>query len=130
MKKRYFKKGSEIIKEGTLSECAYIVESGRVKVSKTLSSGEEQVIGVLEENDIFGEMGLIDSLPRSATVVALEDCTISIITQEVFNSLSKHNPGALVPILKVLVNRLRIALNILEGFEEQRNLREPIKAEG
>ena len=99
-----------------MSDCAYIIESGRVQVSKTLSNGAEQVIGILE-NDIFGEMSLIDSFPRSATVLALEDCTISVMTQEIFNSLSKHNPKALMPILKVLVSRLRKVLNILERVE-------------
>mgnify|MGYP003982890517 CR=1 FL=1 len=129
MKKRYFKKGAEIIKEGTLSDCAYIIESGSVQVSKILSNGEEQVIGVLEENDIFGEMSLIDGLPRSATVLALEDCTISVMTPEVFNSLSKRNPEALMPILKVLASRLRKALNILEQVEGQKTLIQPVPAE-
>ena len=119
MKKKYFKKGAKIIEEGTLSDCAYIIESGRVQVSKIMSNGEEQVIGILEENDIFGEMSLIDSLPRSATVLALEDCTISVITPEIFNSLSKHNPEALMPILKILASRLRKVLNILERAEGQ-----------
>jgi len=130
MKKRYFKKGAEIIKEGTLSDCAYIIESGSVQVSKILSNGEEQVIGVLEENDIFGEMSLIDGLPRSATVLALEDCTISVMTPEVFNSLSKGNPEALMPILKVLASRLRKALNILEQAEVQKTLIQSVPAEG
>ena len=116
---QFFKKGTKIIEEGTLSDCAYIIESGRVQVSKTLSNGEEQVIGILEENDIFGEMSLIDSLPRSATVLALEDCTISVMTPEIFNSLSKHNPEALMPILKILASRLRKVLNILERAEGQ-----------
>ena len=119
MKTLFFKKGTKIIEEGTLSDCAYLIESGRVQVSKTMSNGEEQVIGILEENDIFGEMSLIDSLPRSATVLALEDCTISVITPEIFNSLSKHNPEALMPILKILASRLRKVLNILERAEGQ-----------
>ena len=119
MKKKYFKKGAKIIEEGTLNDCAYIIESGRVQVSKSMSNGEEQVIAILEQNDIFGEMSLIDSLPRSATVLALEDCTISVITPEIFNSLSKHNPEALMPILKILASRLRKVLNILERAEGQ-----------
>ena len=100
-----------------MSDCAYIIESGRVQVSKTLSNGEEQVIGILEENDIFGEMSLIDSLPRSATVLALEDCTISVMTQETFNNLAQHNPEALMPILKVLAKRLRATLTLVEGLQ-------------
>lgn len=117
MKKQYFKKGEEIITEGALSDCAYIIESGSVQVSKTLSTGEEQIISILQENDIFGEMSLIDCLPRSANVVALEDCTVSVMTQEVFQSLSRHNPTALMPVLKVLAKRLRKALGTLEGVE-------------
>ena len=113
-----------------MSDCAYSIESGRVQVSKTLSNGEEQVIGILEENDIFGEMSLIDSFPRSATVLALEDCKISVMTLEIFNSLSKHNPEALMPILKVLASRLRKVLNILERVEGQETLIESIPTEG
>ncbi len=117
MKKLFFKKGAQIIKEGTLSDCAYIIESGSVRVSKTLSSGEVQALGTLQENEIFGEMGLIDSLPRSANVVALEDCSLSVMTQEAFHSLAKHNPGALMPVLKVLAKRLRKTLNTIEDLE-------------
>ena len=118
MKTQFFKKGTKIIEEGTLSDCAYIIESGRVQVSKTLSSGEEQIVGILEENDIFGEMSLIDSLPRSATVLALEDCMISVMTQETFNHLAQHNPEALMPILKVLAKRLRSTLALVESLQE------------
>ena len=117
MKTQFFKKGTKIIEEGTLSDCAYIIESGRVQVSKTLSNGKEQIIGILEENDIFGEMSLIDSLPRSATVLALEDCTISVMTQETFNHLAQHNPQSLMPILKVLAKRLRATLTLVEGLQ-------------
>jgi len=118
MKTKYFKKGEEIIKEGMLSDCAYIIDAGQVEVSKLRPNGEKQIIGVLNENDIFGEMGLIDGFPRSATVVALEDCTISIMTQEAFNSLAQHNPEALMPILKVLAKRLRATLTLVEGLQE------------
>jgi CRP/FNR family transcriptional regulator, cyclic AMP receptor protein len=118
MKTKYFKKGEEIIKEGMLSDCAYIIDAGQVEVSKLRPNGDKQIIGVLNENDIFGEMGLIDGFPRSATVVALEDCTISIMTQEAFNSLAQHNPEALMPILKVLAKRLRATLTLVEGLQE------------
>lgn len=118
MKTNYYKKGEEIIQEGTLSDCAYIIDAGSVEVSKKRPNGDKQIIGVLEENDIFGEMGLIDGLPRSATVVALEDCTISIMTQETFNSLAQHNPQALMPILKVLAKRLRATLTLVEDMQD------------
>jgi CRP-like cAMP-binding protein len=118
MKTVYFKKGEKIIEEGTLSDCAYIIGDGQVEVSKKLPNGEKQIIGVLNKNDIFGEMGLIDGFPRSATVEALEDCSISIITQASFNSLAEHKPDALMPILKVLAKRLRATLSLVENLQK------------
>jgi CRP/FNR family transcriptional regulator, cyclic AMP receptor protein len=117
MKTVYFKKGEEIIQEGTLSDCAYIIAEGQVEVSKKLPNGDKQIIGVLNKNEIFGEMGLIDGFPRSATVLALEDCTISIINQEAFNNLAQHKPQALMPILKVLAKRLRATLSLVEDLQ-------------
>ena len=118
MNTKYFKKGEEIIKEGMLSDCAYIIDTGKVEVSKILQNGEKQIISMLNENDIFGEMGLIDGFPRSATVVALEDCTISIMTKGAFNSLAEHNPQALMPILKILAKRLRSTLKMVEDLQK------------
>ena len=65
---------------------------GSVEVSKRLPDGKIQIITKLDRNDIFGEMGLIDQLPRSATVRALEDSSISVMTQDTFNSLAKKTP--------------------------------------
>ena len=118
MKTQFYKKGASIIEEGTLSDCAYIIESGSVEVSKMRPNKDKQIIAVLTENDIFGEMGMIDGLPRSATVVALEDCTITIMTQETFNNLAQHNPQALMPILKVLAKRLRSTLSLVEDLQK------------
>ncbi|MEK9627866.1 MAG: cyclic nucleotide-binding domain-containing protein [Nitrospinota bacterium] len=119
MKTNNYKKGEVIIKEGSLSTGAFIIESGRVEVSKNLPNGKSQVISILDKNDIFGEMGLIDQLPRSATVRALEDSSISIMTPDNFNLLAKRNPQALMPILKVLATRLRSTLKILEEIDEK-----------
>jgi len=117
MKTKFFNKGDVIIHEGMSSDCAYIIEAGTVEVSKSNPDGERKIVGMLKENDIFGEMGLIDGLPRSCNVVALEDCTITVLTQEAFDSLAEHNPQALMPILKVLAKRLRSTLSLVEALE-------------
>ena len=113
MKRLYFKSGSKIISEGELGDCAYIVEAGRLEVSKINEQNHGQILGHLKENDIFGELGLIDGLPRSATVTALEDCTVKVLTKESFNFLTTSNPETLIPIFKVLASRLRSALNLI-----------------
>jgi len=113
-----FKKGEDIIEEGTLGDCAYIIEEGSVEVSKLSPHGEKQVLGVLEKSEIFGEMGLIDGLPRSATATALENCVMSVCSRETFNNLADHNPESLLPIFKVLVRRLRSTLALVEALQK------------
>jgi CRP-like cAMP-binding protein len=114
-----FETNEIIIEEGTQGDCAYIIEKGSVEVSKITPHGEKQVLGVLEKNEIFGEMALIDGLPRSATVTALEDCVLSICSKETFNYLADHNPESLLPIFKVLVRRLRSTLGLVENLQKK-----------
>ena len=116
-----FKKGEDIIEEGTVGDCAYIIEEGSVEVSKLSPHGRKQILGVLEKSEIFGEMGLIDGLPRSATVTALEDCVMSVCSQETFNNLADHNPESLIPIFKVLVRRLRSTLELVGTVQKKNN---------
>ena len=113
-----FKKGEDVIEEGTLGDCAYIVEQGSVEVSKVTPNGEKQVLGVLKKSEIFGEMGLIDGLPRCATVTALETCVLSVCSKETFNNLADHNPESLLPIFKVLVRRLRSTHALVEALQK------------
>ena len=115
MKRLYFKPNTKVIEEGDLGDCAYIVEAGSLEVSKINDQNNKQVLGRLKENDIFGELGLIDGLPRSATVTSLEDCTIKVLTKDSFNSLAKNRPAALMPIFKVLASRLRSTLKQVIG---------------
>ncbi|MBT3184039.1 MAG: cyclic nucleotide-binding domain-containing protein [Nitrospina sp.] len=115
-----FKRGETIIHEGEQSGCAYILESGMAEVCKSLPNGDQQFVGTLVQNDIFGELGLIDGLPRSATVKATDSCKIrKLLSQETFGSVVRNNPQALMPILKVLVNRLRHTLRLLDKLEKK-----------
>ena len=108
-----FKKGKLIFNQGSASDCAFIIGSGSVEIVKDTEEGEK-VIGILKENEIFGEMGLIDGQPRSASARALEDSVMYIITRDNFDILVQKNPKALLPILKVLTSRLRETLSFLK----------------
>ena len=107
------KKCQVLFKEGSFSDAAFIIETGKVEISVNDSGGSKTVIGVLKDNDIVGEMGLIDGNPRSATVTAISDVRIKEITREQFEALSRTNPNALMPILKVLSKRLRDTLKMV-----------------
>ena len=110
---RYFKKGETIFDQGSPSDCAFIVGSGSVEILQETTEGEK-VIGKLKENEIFGEMGLIDGEPRSATARALEDSVLYIINRNNFEVLVHKNPKALLPLLKILTSRLRETLSFLK----------------
>ena len=117
---RNYKKGETIFHQGSHSDCAFIIGSGSAEILQETTEGEK-VIGKLKENEIFGEMGLIDGQPRSASARALEDSVMYIITRDNFDILVDKNPKALLPILKVLTSRLRETLNFLKqkpaGFQ-------------
>ena len=97
----YFKKGHTIIEEGDTSREAYIVNSGKVAVVKN-----DEIIATLGENEIFGEMGWLQHIPRSATVIAVEDVSLRVIKEEDALLFMEHNPQALIPILKIVCSRM------------------------
>ncbi|MEK9628623.1 MAG: cyclic nucleotide-binding domain-containing protein [Nitrospinota bacterium] len=111
---RKFKKGETIFLKGEPSDCAFIISSGAVEIIERTVRGEK-VIGQLTENEIFGEMGLIDGQPRSATARAIEDSVVYVMTRNKFDLLARENPEALLPILKVLTSRLRETMHSFKG---------------
>ena len=110
------KKGQVMFREGGTSDYAYIVESGSFKVSKTFEDGKTRVVSILKKNDMFGEMGVIEKLPRSATVTAMEDGRVTLLSKDDFELLAENHPQALMPIMKLLSSRLRKTLRLASYF--------------
>lgn len=100
--------GEVIIREGDEGSEAYLLLSGSVEVRKATPGGDAP-LAVLGKNDVFGEMAMIDEKPRSASVVALEDCELLVVTRERFVEVMRERPEALVPYLRSLFERLRVA---------------------
>lgn len=67
-------RGEAFCREGDSATTMYVLEKGRVSVTKE-SEGKECLLRELEAGECFGEMALMDMRPRSASVIALEDCT-------------------------------------------------------
>jgi len=114
MERKIFRKGDVIIEKGSYGSCAYIIESGKVEVTD-LVDGKKMVFGVLVAGQIFGEMGLVEDQPRSAMVTAVEDVQLAVLTRDRFNKLFEEKPKVLLPIIKALFERLRIANKMLLG---------------
>lgn len=106
--KTTFKKGSLILEEGSRGHEAYIISSGRVRVFR-VKNGAKVPLAVLGANQIFGEMGMLDDRPRSASVEALEDTEAVVVGPDEFASLSSSDPQLFMFILKTIFERLRSA---------------------
>jgi CRP/FNR family cyclic AMP-dependent transcriptional regulator len=85
----------------------YVVVSGRVDIRKKSGDGAA-VVATLCKGELFGEMALVDSMPRSATAVATEDATSVVeIDHAQFAYLVGQQPAFALIILKALSLRLR-----------------------
>ena len=111
-----FTKGKEILKEGDVSENAYIILEGEEEVKKRMPDGTEKLLATLSENELFGECGLVDSLPRTATCIAKTDVYVATVTKENYAELLKDKPQALIPILRIVIDRLRGTMKFVEDI--------------
>jgi CRP-like cAMP-binding protein len=94
------------------SDCdgMYIIDSGRVRVFKTVEAGagsREVELCVLGPRSMFGEMAMIDNYPRCASVQAIEYTEVTIITRKVFEDQLAAIPPWMVNMIRILVKRLR-----------------------
>lgn len=72
-----FGKGHVVIAEGSDADDVYLIRKGRVQVSLVSAHGREVILRDMGEGRIFGEIAAIDHRPRSASVIALEDCQLA-----------------------------------------------------
>jgi putative methionine-R-sulfoxide reductase with GAF domain len=101
-----FADGDIIFRESEKGEAMYVLQAGRVKLTRR-DPGGERVIAVLEPGEIFGEMALFDRKPRSATAVAVGPTRVLTIDRgKLFKSINR-DPTLLFKILETLTGRLR-----------------------
>ena len=101
-----YRKGQVILKEGEDTHEAYIIITGNVIISNN-----GVTIATLGENEIFGELSWLQHTPRSATVTAQgNNVSLRVINSEDAERFMKHNPKALMPLLKLVAARLQSTL--------------------
>ena len=101
--------GDIICREGEIDDGLYVILAGHVRVYKMGSEGNEIELSILEATDFFGEMSIIDSKPRSASVVCLSDCQLFILNKAAFTKLmlDERSHSVIFPIFATLVARMR-----------------------
>jgi len=108
MQERFFKKNEVIFWEGSMGSCLYKIIEGTVSVVLGYGSKEEQKLTELGPGRIFGEMAVLDSWPRSATVVASDDkVRVLEITEKELDGFFESDPDQIRMITKNLSRRLR-----------------------
>jgi len=104
---REYPKGSMIILEEEYGDVVFLVKKGTVKITRVNDEGKEVILSLMGENDIVGEMSVIDGESRSANVLAQENCELYAIRSEDFLQLLKQNFEVTFALMGELANRLR-----------------------
>ncbi len=102
MKEEQLEADTIIFEENDPGDCMYIILSGKISIKK---GGQE--LAVLKENEVFGELSLLDNEPRSASAIAKTDCMLYKIDHEPFYELLDTRPEIARGFIKILCNRLR-----------------------
>jgi len=103
-REKRFRPGEEIFREGDPGDVMYVVLEGKVRISKQISGVGEEALGILERGDYFGEMALIDRLPRSADAKAHDGqgAVVLSIPKDVVDNLLDIRKVSAVGLLKLL----------------------------
>ncbi|MCX6555670.1 MAG: cyclic nucleotide-binding domain-containing protein [Candidatus Aminicenantes bacterium] len=117
---RIFHKGETIFEESTTGRSILGIVSGEVRITQMAKVSGEETLTVLKKGDFFGEMALLEDLPRSATAIAHSDTFMLEISREKFLRFIEKDPVSGVKILftlaKILSERLREADIKIKAF--------------
>jgi len=113
---KHYPKSYTVFQEGEEGNALYIVINGKVKVSLYGEDGREYVLDIIGKDGFFGELSLIDGLPRSANIITIENSEFLVIRRADLLKLLMENPKITISILKILSKRLRAADERIRGF--------------
>src|SRR5215471_13865678 len=85
----------------------YRIEEGLLKASVSVATGGERILAILGPGSVVGELSMIDSAPRSASVTPLRDSKLSLVDRAEFETFGQSTPDLYRHITTVLAQRLR-----------------------
>jgi CRP-like cAMP-binding protein len=108
-------RGTVLFREGDIGQEMYIIQSGKVKISKRVRN-IEKTLSIIGKGEFFGEMAILNDKPRSATGEVIEDSEILVIDRNTFETMIKGNAEIALRIIKKLAQRLQEADNQIENL--------------
>jgi CRP/FNR family transcriptional regulator, cyclic AMP receptor protein len=99
--------GEVLFRAGDVGDGCYRIHTGLVKVVVTSQRGEERIISLLGPDAVVGELSMIDDRPRSASVVAIADCSLSFLSRAKFQTCVDSHPELTSYLVRTLARRLR-----------------------
>ena len=110
MTRKRFEAGQTIVhEEDEQGQTFFIILSGLVHVAVLTSEGKNAVLATLKRGDFFGEMALLDGEPRSASVIAAQECDLFLLYRRVFIDILQRYPKIAIHLLTEMSKRLRRA---------------------
>ena len=110
-----FKKGEVLFKEGDVGKEMFVVQAGKVNITKTVRD-TEKVLATLGAGEFFGEMAILNQKPRSAGAVMAEDGKLLVIDPKTFEAMIRGNVEIAVRLIKKLSDRLQEADDQIENL--------------
>ncbi len=122
------KEGEYVFREGDLGMEMFIIHEGKVEILNKMND-EEVAIAVLEKGDFFGEMSILEDMPRAASARALTAAKVLQINGSTFDQMLKDNPEVAVRMMRKLSRRLRETDELLRGTTMYKNSVTPLSRE-
>jgi len=116
---RRYTKHAVLVYEGDPGDALFIVIAGNVAVTRVSNDGKETILSILKDGDFFGEMGVLDASPRSATIKALRDCEVAILARKEFLDLLVKSPHMSLSLVLALSSRLRATNQAIQAAAYQ-----------
>ena len=110
LERRFVPSGTLVMKQGEEGNCAYLIQSGLVKVY-TEHEGKTIELAKLDSGQIFGEMALIFDEKRSASVLAMDDCNLIVLTRQTLKQKLDRSDPTIKAIVTMLTQRVLISNN-------------------
>ena len=110
--------GRDLFKEGDPGDTMYIIQKGRIKITKRVNN-VEKILMVLGKGDFLGEMALIRQTPRTATATAIDTCELLSFNRNGFVSMISKNSSIAMNIIEKLCLRLEKADNQIRDLAKR-----------